>query len=124
MKIMNKSYLITSIITVGIGIIATWFYRPYIYSHHIFDYWLADSIGSLVCVPGYCFFIWSFKPYSTKEKNRMIIFVSVFFSFIWEGMTAVFSHHLDWRDMIAVWIGAMIAYLIREKIDAKEKRFF
>lgn len=47
----------------------------------------------------------------------MIIFAAVFFSFIWEGMTAVLSHHLDWRDMIAVWISSIITYLIKEKID-------
>ncbi|HEY1025565.1 MAG TPA: hypothetical protein VGE26_10400 [Sphingobacteriaceae bacterium] len=47
---MKIQYLAISISTVSIGLIMTFLYRPYIYENRIFDFWIADSIGSLVCV--------------------------------------------------------------------------
>lgn len=104
---MNKKYFLISVLFATAGFLATKFYRPFIYSHHIFDFWLADTIGSLVCVPAFCFFRWAFKPYSIKKKNNFILLTAVIYSFFWEGITAaVTKKYIDYRDIIAVWIGA------------------
>lgn len=59
-------------------------YRPYIYENEINDFGLADTIGSLVSVIGFCFFIWGLKDYSNIEKNKQIILVTIIYAFVWE----------------------------------------
>lgn len=73
MNRMQKIYWTISISAVIIGQILTQTYRPFIYSNNIFDFGLADTIGSLVSVIGLCFFFWTFKTYSNEEKNKHII---------------------------------------------------
>lgn len=117
---MNKKYLTICIVTAGTGLIATLFYRPYIYSHKLFDFYLADSIGSLVCVLAFCSFMWSRKEQSSKQKNNMILLAAFMYSFVWEGLTVLIGHtRFDWHDVFAVWIGAMVTYLVKERVDAK-----
>lgn len=72
MKIINKSYLISAILIIFSGLILSALYRPYIYSNNINDFGFADTIGSLIAVVAFCFFVWGFKEYSNQEKNRRI----------------------------------------------------
>lgn len=48
---INKKYIILGS-SIGIaGLILSHTYRPYIYENHIYDFHIADTIGSIVCVP-------------------------------------------------------------------------
>lgn len=119
---MHKKYLAICIATTAIGFAATKIYRPYIYSHKLFDFYLADTIGSLVCVIASCALIWSYKDVPTDKKNGNILLATFIYSVIWKGLPALKTHRLDWHDMVAVCISAMITYVIKEQVD--KKKFF
>ena len=80
----REIYLTISISVITIGLILTFFYRPFITERSINDFGLADTIGSLASVIGFCFFIWGFKDYSNIEKNKQILIVTLIYAFIWE----------------------------------------
>jgi len=54
------------------------------------------------------------------REKKFILLTAVIYSFFWEGITAAGTKkHIGYRDIIAVWIGAGITYLIIEQIDTK-----
>ncbi len=116
----EKLYLILSVLIISIGFILTMFYRPYVYKNKINDFGLADTIGSLVSVIGFCFFIWSFKAYSNKEKNRQIILVTIIYAFVWEflGYLNIYGT-FDIKDVIAAIISGLLTFFLKEFIDCK-----
>jgi hypothetical protein len=120
---MNKTqkiYLTISIISVITGQLLTLTYRPYIYSNHLFDFGIADTIGSLVAVNGLCFFFWTFKTYPNKEKNKHIIVAVVIYSLIWEPMGLIGLHGtFDWKDIIASFISGFLTFCLKELIDKR-----
>jgi hypothetical protein len=82
----NKTYLGFSAGIVLTGIILSVTYRPYIYANEIFDFWFADTIGSLIAVIGFCFFVWGFKDFSNSVMNKQIIVAVLVYSIIWEPL--------------------------------------
>ena len=46
MKKDQKIYRITAILFLSLGLLLTFTYRPFIYSNHIYDYGVADTIGT------------------------------------------------------------------------------
>lgn len=115
-------YFIISVVSILTGFILTIFYRPYIYKHKINDFGLADTIGSVVSVIGFCFFIWSFKAYSNKEKNKQIILTTIIYAFIWEffGYLNIYGT-FDVKDVIAGVISGIMTFILKEFIDYKYK---
>lgn len=115
-------YFIISVVSILTGFILTMFYRPYIYKHKINDFGLADTIGSVVSVIGFCFFIWSFKAYSNKEKNKQIILATIIYAFIWEffGYLNIYGT-FDVKDVIAGVISGIMTFILKEFIDCKYK---
>ena len=120
---MNKTqkiYLTISIISVITGQLLTLTYRPYIYSNHLFDFGIADTIGSLVAVIGLCFFFWTFKTYPNKEKNKHIIVAVIIYSLIWEPMGLIGLHGtFDCKDIIASFISGFLTFGLKELIDKR-----
>ncbi|UMB54316.1 hypothetical protein MKD41_02275 [Lutibacter sp. A64] len=116
----EKLYLILSVLIISIGFILTMFYRPYVYKNKINDFGLADTIGSLVSVIGFCFFIWSYKAYSNKEKNRQIILATIIYAFVWEflGYLNIYGT-FDIKDVIAAIISGLLTFFLKEFIDRK-----
>ncbi len=116
-KPIQKIYLATSITTVSAGILLTHLYRPYIYANNINDLGFADIIGSLVSVIGFCFFVWSFKSYSDKQKNRQIIIATLTYTVFWESLGLLNLHGtFDWKDIIAGIISGILTYILKEII--------
>ncbi len=116
----QEIYLKISISVITIGLILTFFYRPFIIERNINDFGLADTIGSLVSVIGFCFFIWGFKDYSNIEKNKQILIATLIYAFIWElfGFLKIYGT-FDFKDIIAGVISGIITYFLKELIDNK-----
>ena len=118
-KNRNK-YLSISVSIIISGFLLTIFYRPIINERNINDFGFADTIGSLVSVIGFCFFIWGFKDYSNIEKNKQILIVTLIYAFIWEifGLLKIYGT-FDIKDMIAGVISGIITYFVKELIENK-----
>ncbi len=114
----REIYLTISIFAITIGLILTFFYRPFITERNINDFGLADTIGSLVSVIGFCFFIWGFKDYSNIEKNKQILIATLIYAFIWElfGFLKIYGT-FDFKDIIAGVISGIMTYFLKELID-------
>ena len=119
-SIKRKIYLTISISVITIGIILTTFYRPFINERNINDFGFADTIGSLVSVIGFCFFIWGFKNYSNIEKNKQILLSTLIYAFIWEffGFLKIYGT-FDFKDIIAGVISGIMTYFLKELIENK-----
>ncbi|MBK3515907.1 hypothetical protein [Carboxylicivirga marina] len=116
----NRAYLIVSVIIVSSAILLTKTYRPYIYSNNINDFGFADTIGSLISVIGYCFFIWGLKEYSNRSKNIHIITSTIIYSFLWEFIALMRWHGtFDWKDILAGIFSGIFTFVIKEFIEAK-----
>ena len=108
-------YLIIATTTVSAGVLLTRFYRPYAYANQINDFGFADTIGSLVAVISFCFFVWGFKSYTDAQKNTHIIMMTITYGVVWEFLGLVGLHGtFDWKDIVAVTISGMLTYLIKE----------
>lgn len=122
MKVINKSYLISAIVIVFSGLLLSVLYRPYIYSNNINDFGFADTIGSLIAVIAFCFFVWGFKEYSNKEKNKQIVIATLVYSFGWEFLSLLGIHGtFDKKDIVAALISGLITFLIKEIADRKKR---
>ena len=119
-SIKQKIYLTISISVITIGIILTTFYRPFINERNINDFGFADTIGSLVSVIGFCFFIWGFKNYSNVEKNKQILLSTLIYAFIWEFFAFLKIYGtFDYKDIIAGVISGIMTYFLKELIENK-----
>ena len=117
MSKQQKIYLPISICVVLAGLILSTFYRPYVYANKISDFGLADTIGSLVSVVGFCFFAWTFKNYTDNQKNKHIIVATIIYGFVWElfGFIGIYGT-FDWKDIVGGIISGVITFLIKELI--------
>jgi len=120
-------YFCISIFFVGLGLSLSKIYRPYIYNNNITDLGLADTIGSLVSVIACCFFFWSFKYFSNRDKNKIILLVSFTYGIVFE-LLGVFNIHgtPDWKDVVASFVSGSICFIIKEVINkfiVKENNF-
>ena len=116
----NKTYLSISVGIVLTGIILSVTYRPYIYANEINDFWFADTIGSLIAVIGFCFFVWGFKDFSNSVMNKQILVAVLVYSIIWEPLGFLGIHGtFDWHDMIAAGISGLLAFVGKEIIESK-----
>ncbi len=114
----RKIYLYSSLTIVVVGLLLSWFYRPYIYTNKINDFGFADTIGSLVSVIGFCFFFWSFREYSNKEKNKHIVIATLIYSFGWEffGFLGIYGT-FDKKDIVAALFSGVITFITKEIIE-------
>lgn len=120
MNKLRKTYLFISIAVFVLGQLLTHFYRPFIYKNQVNDLGFADTIGSLVAVISACFFIWSLKSFTPKEKNKHILIVTFIYSVLWESMGIIGLHGtFDYKDIIAGCISGVITYYLKECIDRK-----
>lgn len=71
---MNKKYILTGM-SIGLaGLILSHTYRPYIYANHIQDFHIADTIGSIVCVPAAVLFFYGLNDKrSVKEYTHYVL---------------------------------------------------
>lgn len=105
-----------------IGTVLSNTYRPYVYSQDMDNTFLADTIGSLICVPSATLFLWSIYP----RKNFIKMMILVFFSFIIYEFLGLIGFHgvFDLYDILAITVGCMATFLFYLLfIKEKEKTF-
>lgn len=104
-------------------------YRPYIYSHNIFDFWIADTIGNFTGTIAIVFFDLAGVNPRYKQGRFFILLITI--GLIVYEVLQYFSPKsiLDWRDMVATLIAGLISFGIFELIfktikenSATEKR--
>jgi len=106
----NEKHIVVAIVLVGVSLMLTWFYRPFIYTNDFFDFHFADTIGSLFCVPAATFF---FRGISNNHSYNKLILLSVIAFFIYEFLSLFdffFWGTFDVYDLIAIIIGALITF--------------
>jgi peptidoglycan biosynthesis protein MviN/MurJ (putative lipid II flippase) len=118
----QKTYLSISISLVAAGLLLSTLYRPYIYKNQLSDFGFADTIGSLISVIAFCFFVWSFKIYSKAQMNQHIIIATITYAFLWEfaGLLGFYGT-FDWKDIVAGLISGALTYCVKEIIEKRYK---
>lgn len=104
----RKFYLFISILLAAIPLVLIKTYRPYIYSHKIEDFHLADTIPNIFAVPACLFLGYAIKANPSKNIGKDI-FEIIIGVVIYE---LFFSLTLDIYDMIASVISGILLYLL------------
>jgi hypothetical protein len=92
------------------------FYRPFIYSHKINDYFFADVGNNISFIPG----VYSIN-YLLKGKYIFSKFKDVFFYFIFLSLVEILSYFIpltgtfDFKDIIGLFIGAVLLFIFLKK---------
>lgn len=97
-------------------------YRPYIYSNHIFDFWIADTIGNFTGSIAIIFFdLAGINP--EYKLGRLFIFLITIGLIIYELVQYILPgrNTCDWRDVIATIIAGFISFGIYEFFHKKHK---
>jgi hypothetical protein len=97
-------------------------YRPYIYSNHIFDFWIADTIGNFTGTIAVIFF--DLTGVNPKHKQgRLFILIITIGLIVYELVQYILPgrNTCDWRDIIATIIAGFISWGIYELIYKKYK---
>ena len=96
-------------------------YRPYIYSHDIFDYWIADTIGNFTGTMAIIFF----EMALINPKHKLVRWLTAFITL---GLIGYEFFQLlspksifDWRDIVATLIGGLISWIMLELLFIKFK---
>ena len=101
-------FLLGAILCFLIGVLLTYFYRPYIYANHINDWHLADTIGNIVAVSAVAFLFYAAQK--TVRYTKLTVLTLDFL--VWCLYEAFFSLTFDWRDILASLIMCFVTYLI------------
>lgn len=106
----NKKYIISGVSIGIIGLILSHTYRPYIYENHIYDFHIADTIGSIVCVPAATLLFYGFTDkYSIGKLTLIITLTYLFYEFL--GLLNIHGT-FDLYDIIAIIISGICTYFI------------
>ena len=109
-------HLVWAIAWTALGLILSWTYRPYIYSHHLFDFHLADTIGNWVAVPAVVNF-----SLAVSKKQRQLwqrVLLAVVAMAVYEVLLSTF----DWYDMIANLLSGLFTFLIMKDWSGTAKK--
>lgn len=109
MKLKKIISLVIGLSIVFIGVCLTNTYRIYIYSNNLYDYHLADTIGSLICVPASVFVFYSI----TNKKSIYFFIINSTIGFILYEILSLSKIHgtFDLYDIVAIIVGAVFTYL-------------
>lgn len=105
---MSKKYILTGI-SIGLaGIILSHTYRPYIYANHIRDFHIADTIGSIVCVPAAVLFFYGFNDKRSVKEYTILVLLT----YIGYELLGLFNIHgtFDWYDIAAMVFSSLLFY--------------
>ena len=106
-------FLLGAVLCFLLGLLLTYFYRPYIYANHINDRHLADTIGNIVAVPAAAFLFYAAQK--TVRYTKLTVLLLDFL--VWCLYEALFSITFDWRDILASFIMCFVTYLILRVVD-------
>ncbi len=89
-------------------------YRPYIYAHDLFDFWIADTIGNLTGTITIIFFELALINPEHRKGRMLMLLIPI--GLVGYELAQYFSPRsiLDWRDMVATVIAGAISFGIYE----------
>jgi hypothetical protein len=99
------------------GFFVNTYYRPYIYSHKINDFGLADIGNNITFIPGTYFLLRLFDQKHIYSKKEDIIFPFIALSSL-EILSAFIPHigTFDIKDIVGLLVGALILnYIIKDE---------
>jgi hypothetical protein len=110
MKNERKIALFISLLIFITGIILSHTYRKYVYVNKIYDFHLADTIGSWVCVPSASLFFYGIRH---KYSFRRCIISSTIAYILYEimGLTGIHGT-FDLFDIVAIIFSGLITFII------------
>ena len=101
--------LLLSLLLAAVAMVISYTYRPYIYSHHINDFHLADSFSDLFAVPAMLFFGFAidkdFGKYTIGFNVIRICIFLILYEFLLSAVT-------DSYDMIAIIVSGVFTWLV------------
>lgn len=106
-------YLLLCVLCAGIGWLLSITYRPYVYTNHINDWHLADSIGNIVAVPAAAFLFYAMQK--TIRQTKLAVLIMDFFA--WCLYELVFSMTFDWWDILASLLMCFIMYPLLSSLE-------
>ena len=99
------------------GFLVNTYYRPYIYSHNINDFGLADVGNNITFIPGTYFLLRLFNQKYIYSQKGDIIFYFIALSSL-EILSAFIPHigTFDIKDIIGLFVGGLILnYIIKDE---------
>ncbi len=109
----NKMFIIGLSIAV-FGLILSITYRQYIYNNNLNDFHIADTIGSLVCVPSASLVMYSLTGKFKFNKLVLICFISYLLYELF-GLTGLYGT-FDIYDIYALLISTSLLLILNIKI--------
>lgn len=107
-KNRRKLSLVAGIFLTVFGIILNYTYRQYIYQNHYYDFHIADTIGSILCVPASSLFFYGINDKYTFK----FLLIGSFVVFILYEFATLSPYHgtFDYYDLIAICISTGLTY--------------
>ncbi|MFV0392141.1 MAG: hypothetical protein ACK5KP_09710 [Paludibacteraceae bacterium] len=114
-------FILVGVVLFFLGIILSITYRPYIYQNNLNDYHLADTIGSLFCVPAATFL---FCGISKRKTFNELILITLVGNIFYECL-GIFNIQgvFDFFDIIAIITGTLITYFIGKWFKIEKQVF-
>lgn len=112
----KSKYFYLSIISSILFIFFRFFYRNYIYSHNIFDFYIADTAPNIFPVFMYVFY----KKHKEPSINVYLLCLGAFLGLTFYELFIqkhIYNATLDINDIIASLLASLVALLICNKID-------
>ncbi|AZQ64076.1 hypothetical protein EI427_18125 [Flammeovirga pectinis] len=109
-------YFFFFILFFSIAFILNNYYRPYIYTNNINDFGLADMASNLFFIPIGCVFFWMLSKTMTKKTKELDVIISFVLLSLHEALSYFipFLGVFDFKDILALFIGAVIAFYIQK----------
>lgn len=117
---MQKKITIGFVLLI-LSIISSFFYRPYIYSNKLRDFYLADTVNNFLAV----FIAYYFLPYLIKSKtSQFSLIIQITIGFIFYEVIQYFTRFgtFDIKDVITTGIAGLILLLITLIKSNKSKK--
>ena len=105
------------IVWVGLSLLVKFTYRPYIYSNHLNDFHIADTLGNIFAVPAFILFYYALSK--TVRYTTLCVVLIAWIS--WTFFELVLTETFDWYDIIANTIMCLLSYPIMVLIEKRLK---
>jgi hypothetical protein len=119
---LKKSSLLIFLLAFIITEVGRSFYRPYIYSEEIRDFFIADTIGNSLGTIATIFFILTIIGKGSQKDVFIILYVVVGL-ILYEGFNILSNYPVDIKDIICILIFGLISLLIYWVLLKRQARY-
>lgn len=106
---MNKKYFFIGCLFVLITFIGLLVYKPFVYGHRYFDFYLADTCKSVFGFPAVAFLCLSF---SKSKKLLPCVLIGILVCMGWVCMEYFIGGTFDYKNMIGTVVGAVLTWAV------------